>query len=64
MLEQIKENTQCLLHEWPKDDGISFPREVLEMLKDLKMKVGLRDDEKAQKTRPLTMAGPPAEISA
>ena len=61
--EQIKESTRCLLRKWPKDNGIPFPREVLEMLRNLKTKVRLRDKEKAQKTRPLTMAnvGTPGE---
>ena len=61
--EQIKENTRRLLHEWPKDDGILFPREVLDMLETLKVKVRLSDKEKTRKTEPLTMASPPAEIS-
>ena len=61
-LEQIEENMRHLLHEWPKDDGIPFPREVLDTLEELKAKVRSRDEEKAQKTKPLTMANPPAEI--
>ena len=64
MLEQIEEKTQCLLCEWPKDSGIPFPKEVLEMLRDLKTKVKIRDNERARKTRSLTMADPPAEIPA
>ena len=64
MLEQIEENTQCLLHEWPKDDGILFPMEVLDMLNDLRTKVRSRDEERAQKTKLLTMADPPTEILA
>ena len=62
-LEQIEENSQHLLHKWPKDNRIPFPREVLEMLRDLKTKVRLKDKEKAQKTRPLTMenVGTPGE---
>ena len=47
MLEQIEEKTQCLLHEWLKDDGIPFPKEVLKMLRDLKMKIKIRDNERA-----------------
>ena len=58
--EQIEENTRCLLHEWPKDDGIPFPREVLDMLETLKTRVRSRDKEKAWKTAPLTMADPSA----
>ena len=46
-LEQIEEKTQCLLHEWLKDDGIPFPKEVLEMLRDLKTKIKIRDNERA-----------------
>ena len=45
-LEQVKEKTRCLLHKWPKDDGILFPREVLDMLETLKVKVRSRDEEK------------------
>ena len=61
--EQIEENMRWLLHEWLKDDGILFPREVLEMLRNLKMKVRSRDEEKARKTRPLTTVnvGTPGE---
>ena len=47
MLEQIKEKTRRLLHEWLKDDGIPFPKEVLKMLRDLKMKIKIRDNERA-----------------
>ena len=60
-LEQIEEKTRRLLCEWPKDDGIPFPKEVLEMLRDLKTKIMIRDEERTQKTEPLTMANPPAE---
>ena len=49
MLEQTEENAQCLLHEWPKDDSVPFPTEVLDMLNDLRTKVRSRDKEKAQK---------------
>ncbi|KIM77755.1 hypothetical protein PILCRDRAFT_91035 [Piloderma croceum F 1598] len=34
-LEQIDENTRRLLREWPKDDGIPFPMEILKVLRDL-----------------------------
>ena len=63
-LERNKENTQHLLHEWPKDDDVLFPREVLDMLETLKVKVRLRDKEKAWKTRPLTTVnvGTPGEL--
>ena len=64
MLEQIEENARCLLHKWPKDDGILFPTEVLDMLEDLRTKVKTRDEEKARKTIPLTMADPTVEIPA
>ena len=47
MLEQIEEKTRRLLHEWLKDDGIPFPKEVLKMLRDLKMKIKIRDNERA-----------------
>ena len=46
ILEQIEENTQHLLCEWPKDDGIPFPNEVLGMLDSLKTEVKARDKEK------------------
>ena len=46
---QIEENSRCLLREWLKDDGIPFPREVLNMLEDLNRKVRTRD-EKREKT--------------
>ena len=63
-LEQIEENARCLLHEWPKDNGVPFPMEVLDMLNDLRTKVRSRDEEKVWKTGPLTMADPPGEIAA
>ena len=63
-MKQIEENTQCLLREWPKDDGIPFPTEVLDMLNDLRMKVRSRDEERARKIKPLTMADPPTKIPA
>ena len=49
-LEQIKENTRRLLREWPQDNGIPFPREILEVLRDLKLKVRARDAKKNQIT--------------
>jgi hypothetical protein len=42
-LEQIDENSRRLLREWPKEDGIPFLRENLEMLRDLKLKVLAQD---------------------
>jgi hypothetical protein len=45
-LQQIDENTRRLLREWPKDDGIPFPMEILEVLRDLKLKVLARDAER------------------
>ena len=53
-LEQIKENTQCLLHEWPENDGIPFLREVLGILRDLRAKDRIRDEERIKKGIPLT----------
>ena len=47
MLEQIEEKNRRLLHEWPKDNGIPFPKEVLEMLRVLKTKIKIRDNERA-----------------
>ena len=47
-LEQIDENTRCLLREWPKDNGIPFPREILKILQDLKLKVRAQDEKRAQ----------------
>ena len=47
-LEQINENTHHLLREWPKDNGILFPREILKILQDLKSKVRARDEKRAQ----------------
>ena len=44
--EEIDENCRRLLQEWPKEDGIPFPREILETLRDLKLKVLARDAEK------------------
>jgi hypothetical protein len=44
-LEQIDENTQRLLWEWPKDNGTPFPMEILEVLRDLKLRVMARDAE-------------------
>jgi hypothetical protein len=38
-LKQIDENTRRLLREWPKDDGIPFPMEILKVLRDLKLRV-------------------------
>ena len=46
MLEQIEKNTQCLLHKWPKDNGIPLPNEVLGVLDNIKTKVRARDKEK------------------
>ena len=62
-LEQIEEKTRRLLREWPKDDGVPFPMEVLEMLRVLKTKVRSRDEEKTQIMGPLTMADPPADAT-
>src|ERR1700683_3780334 len=45
-LEQIDENTQRLLQEWPKDNGTPFPMEIVEVLRDLKMRVMAGDAEK------------------
>ena len=42
-LELIEETTQWLLQEWPKEDGIPFPSEVFQTLKDLKLKVWAQD---------------------
>ena len=47
-LEQINENTHHLLREWPKDNRILFPREILKILQDLKSKVRARDKKRAQ----------------
>ena len=63
-LAQIEENTRRLLCEWPKDDSVPFPTEVLDMLNDLRMKVRSRDEERARKIKPLMMADPPTEIPA
>ena len=46
-LEQIEEKTRRLLHEWPKVNGILFPKEVLKMLRDLQMKIKIRDNKRA-----------------
>jgi hypothetical protein len=45
-LEQIDENTWRLLREWPKDNGTPFLMEILEVLRDLKLRVKARDVEK------------------
>ena len=45
-LEQIDKNTRRLLWEWPKDNGTPFPIEILEVLRDLKLRVRARDVEK------------------
>jgi hypothetical protein len=45
-LEQIDENTRRLLREWPKDNGTPFPMEILEVLRNLKLKVLARDAER------------------
>ena len=52
-LEQIDENTRRLLREWPKDNGTPFPMEILEVLRDLKLRVRARD---AEKTRSATVS--------
>ena len=49
-MAQIEENSRCLLREWPKDDRIPFPRDILEMLEDLKKKVRTRDEKREEKT--------------
>src|ERR1700733_161808 len=45
-LKQIDENTRQLLWEWPKDNGTPFTMEILEVLRDLKLRVRARDAEK------------------
>ena len=52
-LEQIDENTRRLLWEWPKDNGTPFPMEILEVLRDLKLRVRARD---AKKTHAATVS--------
>jgi len=52
-LEQIDENTWRLLREWPKDNRTPFPMEILEVLRDLKLRVRARD---AEKTRSATVS--------
>jgi len=42
-LEQIDKNTRQLLREWPKDNGTPFLMEILEVLRDLKLRVRARD---------------------
>ena len=37
-----------MLREWPKDNGIPFPREILKILQDLKSKVRAQDEKRAQ----------------
>ena len=59
-LEQVDENTHHLLREWPKDDGIPFPREILRVLQDLKLKVRAQE-KRAQVTVSPTPANLPAE---
>jgi hypothetical protein len=45
-LEQIDKHSRRLLQDWPKEDGIPFPREILETLRDIKLKVLARDAKK------------------
>ena len=52
---QIEENLRCLLCEWPKDDRVPFPRDVLEMLEDLKKKVRTRDEKRKKTSKEETM---------
>jgi hypothetical protein len=49
-LEQIDENTRRPLQEWPKDNGTPFPMEILEVLRDLKLRVRAQDAEKTCST--------------
>jgi hypothetical protein len=58
-LEQIDKNTRRLLREWPKDDGIPFPMEMLEVLRDLKLKVRARDEQRVRTATPLA----PVDVS-
>ena len=37
-----------MLREWPKDNRILFPREILKILQDLKSKVRAQDKKRAQ----------------
>ena len=60
-LEQIDENTRRLLREWLKDNGIPFPREILKILQDLKSKVRVQDEKRAQVPVSLKPANLPAE---
>ena len=46
-LKQIDEHSRRLLRDWPKEDGIPFPREILETLRDIKLKVLARDAERS-----------------
>ena len=59
--EQIDENTCCLLREWPRDNGILFPREILKFLQDLKSKVRAQDEKRAQAPVSPKPANLPAE---
>ena len=52
-LEQIDENSCRLQRDWPKEDGIPFPAEILEMLRALRVAVITRDARRSTVITPV-----------
>src|ERR1700683_1752040 len=55
-LTQIDENSCRLQQDWPKEDGIPFPAEILQMLRALKVAVTKRDAERSTVITPVQTA--------
>src|SRR6266436_4442511 len=52
-LEQIDENSCRLQRDWPKEDGIPFPAEILETLRALRAAVIIRDARRSTVITPV-----------
>jgi hypothetical protein len=48
--------------DWPKEDDIPFPREILETLKDIKLKVLTKDAERSSNTDTASAICTPASV--
>ena len=63
-LEQIDDNSYRLQRDWPKEDGIPFPAEMLEMLRALRVAVTKQDAERSTVITPVqtVQIGPPESM--
>jgi hypothetical protein len=52
-LEELKQTSQRLQRDWPKEDGIPFPAEILETLRGLKAAVITRDAKRSTVITPV-----------